>query len=231
MHVDGVVLAVPATEAAVLLAPLAPTAAGILSTVQYASVAVITMSLAPGSIRAPRRGTGFLVPRTSTVDGLPALITGCTYLDVKWPHLADPDDELVRVSVGRFGDDRHLALDDDQLSASVFGELARMLDIRGAPARHAGHPVGPGFPPVPAGPPDQSGAGRRGSWRPSAVWPWPERHCGGWASPPASAAAGPRHASYWIPSGTPAFRLSGGGIGRSGAGCRGPPDRTVTAGR
>ena len=131
--VDGVVLAVPATEAAVLLAPLAPMAAGILSTVPYASVAVITMSLARGSIRTPRSGTGFLVPRTSTIDGLPALITGCTYLDLKWPHLSRPDDELIRVSVGRYGDDRHRLLDDDQLAASVFGELARVLDIRGAP--------------------------------------------------------------------------------------------------
>jgi oxygen-dependent protoporphyrinogen oxidase len=133
LRVDGVVVAVPATEAAVLLAPVAPTAAGILSTVEYASVAVITMSLAAGSIRGPRRGTGFLVPRTSSIDGLPSLITGCTYLDLKWPHLGRADDELVRASVGRFGDDRHLVLDDEQLSASVFGELACVLDIRGAP--------------------------------------------------------------------------------------------------
>jgi oxygen-dependent protoporphyrinogen oxidase len=40
---------------------------------------------------------------------------------------------LIRVSVGRFGDDRHQALDDDELSASAFGELARMLDITGTP--------------------------------------------------------------------------------------------------
>ena len=35
--------------------------------------------------------------------------------------------------MGRFGDDRHLLLDDDQLGTSVFGELAHVLDIRGAP--------------------------------------------------------------------------------------------------
>ena len=133
LQVDGVVVAVPAGEAAVLLAPLAPMAAGMLSTIEYASVSVITMSLAPGSIRTPRRGTGFLVPRTSTIDGLPALITGCTYLDLKWPHLGRLDDELVRASVGRYGDDRQQLLDDDQLGASVFGELAHVLDIRGAP--------------------------------------------------------------------------------------------------
>ena len=36
-----------------LLAPHAPMAAGLLSTIEYASVAVVTLALAEGSIRAP----------------------------------------------------------------------------------------------------------------------------------------------------------------------------------
>ncbi len=134
LHVDGVVLAVPATEAAVLLAPVAPMAAGLLSSVEYASVSVITMSLPPGSIGASRTGTGFLVPRSSTVGGHQPLITGCTYLDRKWPHLRRPDDELIRVSVGRFGDERHADLDDEELVSAVFGEIAQLLDVRSNPA-------------------------------------------------------------------------------------------------
>jgi oxygen-dependent protoporphyrinogen oxidase len=134
LRVDGVVLAVPATEAAVLLAPIAPMAAGLLSTVEYASVSVITLSLRPGSIGASRSGTGFLVPRSSTVGGHQPLITGCTYLDRKWPHLRRPDDELIRVSVGRFGDERHLDLDDEELTSAVLGEIAQLLDVRSSPA-------------------------------------------------------------------------------------------------
>jgi oxygen-dependent protoporphyrinogen oxidase len=67
------------------------------------------------------------------LGGRPALTTGCTYLGRKWPHLARPGDELVRVSVGRFGDSRHRDVGDDELTASAFGELARLLDIRGGP--------------------------------------------------------------------------------------------------
>ena len=130
---DGVILAVPASEAAVLVAPHAPGAAGMLHSVEYASVAVITLSLPPGAIPTPLSGTGFLVPRTSTIDGRPALITGCTYLGRKWPHLARTGDELIRLSVGRFGDERHAGLGDDELTASAFGELSRVLDIRGGP--------------------------------------------------------------------------------------------------
>jgi len=136
LQADCVVLAVPAAEAAVLLAPLAPTAAGRLDTLTYAPVAVVTLSIPGGAIGARLQGTGFLVPRTSTLGGRRVLITACTYLARKWPHLARPGDELVRASVGRFGDDRHRGLDDAELARSVFGELAQILDIHGAPLDH-----------------------------------------------------------------------------------------------
>lgn len=130
---DGVVVAVPAREAAVLLAPHAPVAAGMLSTIRYAAVSVVTLAFPEGAVRTPLRGTGFLVPRTSTIDGRPALITGATYLGRKWPHLARPGDELVRASVGRYGDERHAVMDDAELVASVLGELDRLLDVRQPP--------------------------------------------------------------------------------------------------
>ncbi len=129
LEVDGVVLAVPAPEAAGLLADLAPEAAGILATVEYASVAVVTLALPAGSIRSPLRGTGFLVPRTARFDGEPPLTTGCTYLARKWPHLARPGDELIRVSVGRFGDERHRELSDGELIAAVLDELDTLLGV------------------------------------------------------------------------------------------------------
>ncbi|HEY5097479.1 MAG TPA: protoporphyrinogen oxidase [Acidimicrobiales bacterium] len=133
LEVDAVILAVPAPDAAGLLGPHAPVAAEVLGAVPYASVAVVTLALPEGSVRTPLRGTGFLVPRTSTLDGRPALVTGCTYLGRKWPHLARPGDELIRASVGRFGDDRHTSLGDDELVASVLVELALLLDVRGHP--------------------------------------------------------------------------------------------------
>jgi oxygen-dependent protoporphyrinogen oxidase len=132
-NADAVILAVPAPEAAVLLVPFAPEAAGLLSAITYGSVAVVTMALPPDSVGIPLEGTGFLVPRTSTLDGRPALITGVTYLGRKWPHLARPGDELVRASVGRFGDNRHAGLDDEALIAAVVAELAALVGLRGAP--------------------------------------------------------------------------------------------------
>lgn len=131
LDADGVVLAVPAPEAAALLSPLAPDAAGLLGGVAYGSVAVVTLTVPAGAVPGPLTGTGLLVPRTSTLDGRPALTTGVTYLAKKWPHLARPGDELLRVSVGRYGDRRFAALDDDGLIASVLAELTVLIGLRG----------------------------------------------------------------------------------------------------
>ena len=133
LDVDAVVLAVPAGQAAGLLGDHAPLASSLLSDVELSSVTVITLSLPAGAIRSALVGTGFLVPRTSTVGGRMPLITGCTYLSRKWPGLARPEDELIRLSVGRLGDDRPDALDDDELTAAVVAELSAVLDVAAPP--------------------------------------------------------------------------------------------------
>jgi oxygen-dependent protoporphyrinogen oxidase len=133
LEVDAVILAAPAPSTAVLLAAHAPESAGVLSAIRYASVAVVTLVLPEGSARRPLRGTGFLVPRTSLLGGGPALVTGCTYLDRKWPHLARPGDELIRASVGRFGDERHTAMDDGALIDAVVDELGLLLGVDARP--------------------------------------------------------------------------------------------------
>jgi oxygen-dependent protoporphyrinogen oxidase len=133
-EVDGVVLALPAPGAGALLAPHASVAAELLSSVEYASVAVITLSFPRAALARPLAGTGFLVPRGSTLDGQEALMTGCTYLSEKWPHLDRPDDVLLRVSVGRFGDERAAKLGDEELSAAVASELGSLIGLSAPPS-------------------------------------------------------------------------------------------------
>lgn len=50
----------------------------------------------------------------------------------KWPHWADGH-RILRVSVGRMGDDRGLEMDDDTLVAAVLDELDASLGVRSAP--------------------------------------------------------------------------------------------------
>lgn len=134
---DGVVLAVPAPVAARLLAGGVGAATGgpggalganpvgrlirYLGAVDYGGVAVVTLAFAPGG-RAERwrraDGTGFLVP---VRQGL--LVTGGTWLSAKWPELAPGGPVLVRLSAGRWGDGRALALDDRSLVRRLLAEL------------------------------------------------------------------------------------------------------------
>jgi oxygen-dependent protoporphyrinogen oxidase len=139
LDADGVVLAVPADVAGDLLAPHDADAAAIERTIEYASVSVITLSVPAEGVSLPG-GTGFLVPvgtpsplAGSGDDDL--LITACTFLDAKWPHLSRPDRVLLRASVGRFGDRRAEQMDDEQLANRVAAELAAVLGMTATPTQ------------------------------------------------------------------------------------------------
>lgn len=132
LDADGVVLAVPAFVAAPLLAALAPVAAGLLADVDHASVSMVTLAFDPGAL-ADDPGpavSGCLIPRD---QGL--LATAVSQATAKWAQLRDPDrdDLLLRVSVGRAGDDRQLDLDDTDLTAVVLGDLDRLYGLRAGP--------------------------------------------------------------------------------------------------
>ncbi|HEX4903973.1 MAG TPA: protoporphyrinogen oxidase [Acidimicrobiales bacterium] len=124
--VQGVVLAAPAYVTAPLVEPLAPGAAGILSTIPYASVA---MTLLAYDDARDLDASGFLVPKT---EGL--LMTAASWASSKWAHLARPGRILLRVSAGRHGDERAMGMDDDDLVAHMRADLATTMDMRGEPA-------------------------------------------------------------------------------------------------
>jgi oxygen-dependent protoporphyrinogen oxidase len=125
---DAVVVAVPATPAAALLGLVSPTAAAELTAMTAASVVLVTLAYPRAALEAAPRGSGFLVPR---VEG--RLMTACSWVSWKWPHLAPQDATIVRVSSGRAGDTRALELDDDRLVARLHGELVEAVGARALP--------------------------------------------------------------------------------------------------
>jgi protoporphyrinogen/coproporphyrinogen III oxidase len=127
IRADAVVVAVPAPAAGRLLGNVLPDGARDLLSVAAANVTTVTMAFAPDAMGATS-GTGFLVP---VEQGL--LLTGCTWLDAKWPELAQPGQVLVRASCGRFGDDRADALSDDDVVERVVDELRAVAGVTGRP--------------------------------------------------------------------------------------------------
>jgi oxygen-dependent protoporphyrinogen oxidase len=132
---DAVVLALPAPGASRLLQPHDDEAAGLLGSIAYASVALVTLRVPAEAVPGPLFGTGFLVPRHSPPrpdrDGW--AVTACTFLAQKWPHLSTDGEVLLRASVGRFGDERAAGWSDAELTGRVRDELGALMGLTGEP--------------------------------------------------------------------------------------------------
>ena len=131
---DAVVVAVPAAPTSRLLRPVAPAAAAALATIEYASMAIVTLAL-EGPAPAVLGGSGFLVPPTE-----PLTIKASTFSSVKWPWLAaaHPDRTFVRASVGRHREEATLQRSDDELVAVALADLRTVLGP-GVPTPAATH--------------------------------------------------------------------------------------------
>jgi len=126
--VDAVVIATPAFAAAELLQSLSPDAAAELASIDYASVAQVMAEVPLSRLERNLDAAGILFPR---VDG--TLMTACTWMSTKWAHYQRPDTALLRMSAGRFGDDRPNRHTDDELIEVLLGELNEIVGVHGAP--------------------------------------------------------------------------------------------------
>lgn len=118
---DGVVVAVPAPGAKSLLAGLG-VEMGQLGQLPFASVGIVTLAIPEGSLTVPAHASGLLVAPPSEL-----LMTACSFGSNKWPHWAGTGTTILRVSVGKAGDERWSALADEELAGRVLGEVAGVL--------------------------------------------------------------------------------------------------------
>ncbi|GAA1666973.1 protoporphyrinogen oxidase [Glycomyces endophyticus] len=118
---DAVILAVPAKPAADLLRAVAPEAAAALSGVAYASVALAAFAF--DRIDLPER-SGFLTPASEGKT-----VKAATFASKKWPHLGRRR-QIVRVSMGRLGEEALLQYDDTTLAKTALRELGEHLGQR-----------------------------------------------------------------------------------------------------
>ena len=127
---DAVVLAVGAAQAARLVAPWAPEAAALLAATETASVAIVTLAYETAAVPGAAGGSGFLVPAGSGLA-----ITACSWASAKWAHLGGPDaGAVLRVSLGRHGDDAIVGEPDGTLVAAARAGLAATMGISAAPS-------------------------------------------------------------------------------------------------
>ncbi|WP_328320409.1 protoporphyrinogen oxidase [Streptomyces sp. NBC_00388] len=128
IEADAVVLAVPAWAASALLAGEAPAASAELAAVEYASMSLVTLAFRRTELDLPD-GTGFLVP---PVDG--HAIKAATFSSRKWAWSdADPDLVVLRTSLGRYGDEEHLHLEDTDLVELSLRDLGEAVGLTAKP--------------------------------------------------------------------------------------------------
>jgi protoporphyrinogen/coproporphyrinogen III oxidase len=127
IEADAVIVAVPATPAARLLADVAPAAAGELAVIEAASMAIVTTAWR--AVDVPALSTsGYLIP---AVYARP--VKAVTFASTKWAHLTRPGVVVVRCSIGRYGDVSELQRDDADLVAAAVGELSANAGFAGTP--------------------------------------------------------------------------------------------------
>jgi protoporphyrinogen/coproporphyrinogen III oxidase len=126
---EGVILAAPAYAAGDLIQELDPSLAADLLAIPYTSTATVSLAYSQDDLPHPLDGYGYVIPRR---EGRRAL--ACTWTSTKFPHRAPPGYALVRVFVGRAGQEDQMPWDEPGLLALAQEELALTLGITAEPA-------------------------------------------------------------------------------------------------
>jgi len=124
MLADAVVVATPASKAALLLRDIAPHASTDLSGIDSASVAIVTLALR--DVRLPS-GSGLLI---GTREGF--AVKAVTLSSQKWPMASDGL-TFLRASLGRAGEAQVLQREDAELIALVRHELRALIEVDAEP--------------------------------------------------------------------------------------------------
>jgi protoporphyrinogen/coproporphyrinogen III oxidase len=92
------------------------------------SVATVAMAFPETAIKQDIDGTGFVVSRNSDYT-----ITACTWTHKKWPHTTPEGKALLRLYVGRPGDEAVVDLPDDEIIKIALEDLNKTMDIKAQP--------------------------------------------------------------------------------------------------
>jgi protoporphyrinogen/coproporphyrinogen III oxidase len=92
------------------------------------SVATVAMGFDQSAIKKNVDGNEFIVSRNSDYS-----ITACTWTHKKWPHSAPEGKVLMRVYLGKSGDETIVDLSDDQIEQIVLEDLEKIVELEGKP--------------------------------------------------------------------------------------------------
>ena len=122
LKAEFLILATPAFVSGSLLASLDPALASDLGSIPYASTATVSLAYRQSDLPRELDGYGYVIPRR---EGRKAL--ACTWTSTKFPHRAPKGYALLRVFVGRAG--QNIPWNESDLLALAKEELKLTLGI------------------------------------------------------------------------------------------------------
>jgi oxygen-dependent protoporphyrinogen oxidase len=125
---DFVCLTLPAPASGKLLKESTPELAGLLSGIDYASSATVSLAYRREQIRHPLNAMGFVIPATEK-----RTLNSCSFSSEKFEGRAPEGYVLLRGFTGGKMDAHVYAMPDDELIAGVERDLADLLGIEGKP--------------------------------------------------------------------------------------------------
>jgi oxygen-dependent protoporphyrinogen oxidase len=128
LDAESVILATPAPVSGKLLGALDPALASVLESISYVSTATVSLAYRQADLPRPLDGYGYVIPRR---EGRRAL--ACTWTSTKFPHRAPEGCALIRVFVGRAGQDADMPRDEAELIVLAREELQLTLGITADP--------------------------------------------------------------------------------------------------
>lgn len=124
LQADGLILATPAYISAELISSFDPVLASLLLEIEYVSSATISLAYRKSDLPRQLDGYGYVIPRR---EGRKAL--ACTWTSSKFPHRAPEDHALLRVFVGRAGQETEINWNESDLLALAQDEVRITLGI------------------------------------------------------------------------------------------------------
>ncbi len=117
---DGVIVTVPAYQAAPLLAALCPNASALLAAIPYAGVVMVSLHVS-GDAAPP--GSGYLVPKPVQHH-----VTAASFASHKWAHWQPAaGGSVLRVSLGRHDREAPMDFTDDIAIRTALDEVGRHI--------------------------------------------------------------------------------------------------------
>ena len=126
IHADAVIMTTPFNTAKMIFKDY-----GVmqnLPNMNYATIATVTMAFKQGQISKYKDALNFFVSRNSDLA-----ITSCTWNNRKWDNVAPEGYDLLRVYIGRVGDESIVELSDSEIEKIVIQDLQKAIDLQSKP--------------------------------------------------------------------------------------------------